>query len=276
MSDTPDHSDSHRAAPWLRWTARFGMVAEGVIYLLIGGLSLAGAFDPTQRPSGSNGAMSKLAHVPLGRVLLALLALGLMAFVLWQLIQAVLDPECQEGRWKIRQVALRIHHLWVAALHCGLVGLATWQMLGFGHSSNNGHTQKHLTAMALRLPGGRWLVGGIAIGILVFALIQLIMACIPEHDTRMDLSDTRWRRPILALLVLGYAARGVLFGLIGVFLLHAAWEYDPSQATGVAGALQSLRHQPYGAWLLGAVSVGLIAFGLARIAKTRYREIRTE
>lgn len=275
MPDTSDHSEGQRAPAWLRWTARFGMVAEGVIYLLIGGLSLAGAFDPSKHPSGTNGAMSKLAHVPLGRVALALLALGLVAFVLWQLIQAVLDPECQDGRWKIKQVALRIHHLWIAALHCGLVGLATWQMLGFGHSGSNGQTQKHLTAIALRLPWGRWLVGGIAIGILAFALIQLITACIPEHDTRMDLSETRWRRPILALLVLGYAGRGVLFGLIGVFLLHAAWTYDPSKATGIGGALTSLRHHPYGEWLLGAVSVGLIAFGLAKIAKTRFREIRT-
>lgn len=275
MPNTSHDSEGHRAPAWLRWVARSGMVAEGVIYLLIGGLALAGAFDPSQHPSGSNGAMSKLAHVPLGRVLLALLALGLAAFVLWQVIQAVLDPECRKGKWTIKQVAIRIHHLWTAALHCGLVGLAAWQLLGFGHATNNGQTQKHLTAMALHLSGGRWLVGGIAIGILIFGLIQLIMACIPERDTRMDLSQTRWRLPILALLVLGYAARGALFGLIGIFLLHAAWNYDPRQATGVAGALQSLRHHPYGAWLLGAMAVGLIAFGLARIAKTRFREIRT-
>lgn len=247
-----------------------------MIYLLIGGLALAGAFDPSQHASGSNGAMSKVAHLPLGHLWLAVLALGLAAFVLWQIIQAVLDPECGHGRWEIKQVAIRIHHLWTAALHFLLVGIAAWQLLGFGHASNNGQTQKHLTAMALHLSGGRWLVGGIAVGILIFGLIQLIMACIPEHDTRMDLGQTRWRRPILALLVLGYVARAALFGLLGIFFLHSAWQRDPGQATGVGGALQSLRHHPYGPWLLGAVAVGLIAFGLAQIAKTRFREIRME
>ena len=266
--------EGHRAAPWLRWVARGGIVAEGTIYLLIGGLALAGAFDPTEHPSGSTGAMSRLAHVPLGRAMLALLALGLVAYVLWQLVLSVLDPECTEGRWSIKRIAMRIHHLWSAALHCVLVGIAAWQLLGFGHAGGYGQAQKHLAAMALRLPGGRWLVGGIGAGIVLFALVQWILACRPQKDTRMELAETSLRLPILILLVLGYLARGALFGLIGAFLMHAAWRHDPGQATGISGALQSMRDQPYGQWLLGAVAVGLIAFGLAQIAKARYRKIR--
>ncbi|MGH8233415.1 MAG: DUF1206 domain-containing protein [Rhodanobacteraceae bacterium] len=276
MSITINANHDHRAAPWLRWVARCGILAEGMIYVLIGGLAFAGAFDPTLHPSGSNGAMSKLARVPLGRVMLALLALGLAAFVLWQLVLAVLDPEYQEDRWRIKRVALRIHHLWNGAIHCVLVGIAAWQLLGLGHGADHGHTQKHLTAMALRLPGGRWLVGGIGAGIVVFALAQWILACRPQQDTRMHLADTPLRRPILFLLVLGYVARGALFGFIGTLLIHAAWLYDPSQVAGVAGALQSMRHQPYGRWLLGAVAIGLIGFGFAQIAKARYRQIRIE
>lgn len=90
----------------------------------------------------------------------------------------------------------------------------------------------------------------------------------------MDLTHTPLRVPILALLVLGYVARGVLFGLIGSFLIHAAWRHDPSQATGIGGALKSLRHQAFGPWLLGAVAAGLIAFGLAQLAHARFQRIR--
>ncbi|MEO7050518.1 MAG: DUF1206 domain-containing protein [Rhodanobacter sp.] len=274
MSSTAREHEGRRADPWLRWLARVGIVAEGLIYVLIGGLALAGAFDPAQRPSGSTGAMSKLAHVPLGHVMLALLALGLAAYVLWQLVLAAMDPECQKGRWKIRRIALRIHHLWSAILHCVLVGIAAWQVLGFGHAGNGGQTQKHLTAMALKMPGGRWLVGGVGAGIVAFALVQWVLACRPQKNTRMDLTDTSLRVPILALLAFGYVARGALFGLIGALLVHAAWRYDPSQAGGISGALQTMRDQAYGPWLLGAVAAGLIAFGLAQIAKARYRRIR--
>lgn len=276
MTSKAHQHRGRRAAGWLRWIARVGIVAEGMIYLLIGGLALAGAFDPTQHPSGSTGAMDKLAHVPLGRVLLALLALGLAAYVLWQLALTVLDPECTQGRWSIRRIALRVHHLWSAALHCALVGIAAWQMLGFGHDAGNGQTQKHLAAIALSLPGGRWLVGGIGIGVVVFGLVQWILACRPQRDTRMDLDQTSLRRPILILLVLGYLARGALFGLIGAFMIHAAWRHDPDQVAGISGALESMRDNSYGPWLLGAVAIGLIAFGLAQIAKARYRKIRID
>lgn len=252
------------------------MVAEGAIYLLIGGLALAGAFDPTQRPSGSSGAMSKLAEGPLGGVMLVLLALGLAAYVLWQLVLAVLDPEGGEGRWRIQRIALRIHHLWSAALHCVLVGIAGWQLLGFGHGDDDGQAQKQLTAAALELPGGRWLVGGIGVGIVVYALVQWVLASRPQKGTRMDLAHTPLRVPILALLVLGYVARGALFGLIGAFLVHAAWRQDANQVAGIAGALAALRQQTFGPWLLGAVAIGLIAFGLAQVAKARYRRIRID
>ena len=274
MSNKTHAHQGHQVALWLRWVFRCGIVAEGMIYLLIGGLALAGAFELAQRPSGSNGAMSKLAHVPLGHAMLALLALGLAAFVLWQLVLAVLDPECEEARWSIKRVALRIQHLWNAALHCVLVGIAVWQLLGLGHGADHGKTQKHLTAMALQLPGGVWLVGGIGTGIAAFALAQWVLACRPQNDTRMDLGSTPLRRPILVLLVLGYIARGVLFGLIGAFLIHAAWLHHPNQGAGISGALQSMRHRAYGQWLLGAVATGLIAFGLAQIAKARYRHFR--
>lgn len=276
MYSNTDEHEGHRAAPWLRWLARAGVVAEGTIYLLIGGLALAAAFDPTQRPSGSNGAMSKLAKLPPGDVMLALLALGLLAYVLWQLVLSVLDPECTKGRWRIRRLVLRIHHLWSAALHCGLVGIAGFQLLGFGHGGTGGQTQERLTAVALQLPGGRWLVGGIGAGIVAFALVQWILACRPQKGSRMDLSDTPLRVPILLLRVLGYAARGALFGLIGAFLIHAAWRDEPNQSASLAGALQLLRHQPYGPWLLGAMATGLIAFGLAQIAKARYQRIRID
>lgn len=267
--------EAHRAVPWLRWVARGGMVAQAIIYLLIGGLALAGAFDPAQHPSGSRGAMSQLAHVPLGGVMLALLALGLAAYVLWQLMQAVRDPQ-SHGHGRIKRVAVRIQHLWDAALHCILVGMAGWQLLGYSGGEAHGHTQQHLTATAMSVPGGPWLVAGIGGGIMAFALVEWISACRPEHDSQMDLGHTPWRRLILALLVLGHAARGTLFGLIGAFLIRAAWRHDPLDATGMAGALQSIRHQPWGAWLLGSVAVGLIAFGLAQLAKARYHLIRSD
>ena len=73
--------------------------------------------------------------------------------------------------------------------------------------------------------------------------------------------------------ILGHLARAVVFCLIGLFLVKAAWEYDPKQARGLDGALLELAQRPYGGLLLGAVAAGLIAYGLYCFVQARYRRI---
>ena len=71
----------------------------------------------------------------------------------------------------------------------------------------------------------------------------------------------------------GHLARMVVFGLIGIFLIKAAVEYDPNKAVGLDGALAKLANQPYGPVLLGIVAAGLIAFALYSLTDARYRRI---
>ena len=68
---------------------------------------------------------------------------------------------------------------------------------------------------------------------------------------------------------------GIVFGVVGTFLVRAALEYDPQEARGLGGALQTLAQQPLGPWLLGAVALGLVAYGLFMLSVARYRRIRT-
>ena len=73
--------------------------------------------------------------------------------------------------------------------------------------------------------------------------------------------------------IIGLLARAVVFCLIGLFLVRAAWEYDPKQARGLDGALLELAQRPYGGFLLGAVAVGLLAYALYCFVQARYRRI---
>ena len=72
---------------------------------------------------------------------------------------------------------------------------------------------------------------------------------------------------------LGYAARGVVYSIIGVFLIQAALTYNPQRAGGLGEALQALGKASYGPYVLGAVAAGLIAFGIYALALARYRRI---
>ena len=89
-----------------------------------------------------------------------------------------------------------------------------------------------------------------------------------EMGGRVRKWTERWGR-------LGVAARGIVFGVVGTFLIRAALEYDPQEARGLGGALQTLAQQPLGPWLLGAAALGLVAYGMFMLSVARYRYINT-
>ena len=71
----------------------------------------------------------------------------------------------------------------------------------------------------------------------------------------------------------GLAARGVVFGIIGYFLMQAAYHSKAGEARGLSGALRALEQQPSGRWILGVVAIGLMAYGLFMLMLGRYRRI---
>jgi hypothetical protein len=72
---------------------------------------------------------------------------------------------------------------------------------------------------------------------------------------------------------MGFAARGVVFLLIGGFLVLAALQSSSSEVRGLGGALEALQQQPYGWVLLALTAIGLFAFGLFGLVQARYRHI---
>ena len=75
----------------------------------------------------------------------------------------------------------------------------------------------------------------------------------------------------LAAVTTHLAARGVVFGLIGLFLIQAALQHNPEQAGGLDEALQALARQGHGRLLLGVVAVGLVAYGSYMLLIAWYR-----
>jgi hypothetical protein len=264
---------SPKPVPWLRWVGHCGFVAEGAIYLLIGTLALASAAEPERRPKGSGAALGKLGDAPFGATLLAMLALGLTAYVLWQIVQATFDPEHPRNRWTITRVAVRLGCLFNAALYCILVWEAAQRLLGFSVTHGHGRAPAQLTGRVLALPFGRWGIATVGAGIAVFGALQFYRAVTRSKLQGLNLNYARLRGLVVALGTVGFLARGILFALIGTFLIDAAWQSNAAHATGVAGALNTLKREAYGPWLLGAVATGLMAYGFFQIIREPYRKI---
>jgi hypothetical protein len=258
---------------WLSILARCGYVAKGVIYLLTGLLATLAAFHSRSTPPDSRGALEEILSQPYGRGLLGVVALGLASYAIWGLVQAVADTE-RKGT-TAKGIALRLGYAGKGVLYASLAYSAVQLLSGFGSEANSEVTSKAWTARLLAQPLGRWLVGGIGIGILAFALSQFYSAYTARFLRKLKRQEMEEPTDKVALWCgrVGLIARGVVFSLIGGFLLQAALDVNANDARGLSGALRALEQPPSGPWLLGVVAFGLGAYGLYMFVLARYRRI---
>jgi hypothetical protein len=92
------------------------------------------------------------------------------------------------------------------------------------------------------------------------------------NDLDLDRRGDAVKRFVLALGSIGYAARGVVFALVGWFLVQAAIDHDPNESGGLDNALKRLADSEYGPALLRLLAVGLLVFGVYRIVDACVRK----
>jgi hypothetical protein len=255
----------------LELVARAGYGARGLTYCLVGGLAVLAAVGEGGQAGGSRSALLTLLERRFGWILLGLVAVGLAGFALWRLIEAVTDAD-RHGR-SAKGLATRAGHLLSAVLYGSLAFSVARAVAGFGGlGGDEDRAARDWTAWLLQQPFGRWAVAAIGLGVIAAGGAFLVKAWRGDVVRRLALPvDARtWAVHVGRL---GYAARGVTFGLIGGFLIAAAWESRSADVKGLGGALQALRLQPYGWVLLGLVAAGLAAFGAFGLIQARYRRI---
>lgn len=246
-------------ATWVPPLARLGYAAKGVVYLLIGFLAFRAA-TAAGTPEGAGGALRSLTDESGGRIMLLLIALGLLAHVVWRLVQAALDPEHPERDGK--RAGMRAFYA-LSALIYGSMASTAWQ-LSRGRA-DGGDGGAPWIAKLLDMPAGRWLVMAAGLGVIAYGLHQLMKAFKGDVMHRLSRHDPRLR----TLGRFGVGARGLVLLPVGWLVFQAGRLYDASQAGGTEEALRMLDR---GA-LLAIVGLGLLAYGIFQIAKAAYRRI---
>jgi hypothetical protein len=249
------------------WLSRGGFVARGFVYAIVGVLAFKLALGAGGKLVDQQGAFHTVAHQPFGSVLLTLLAIGLAAYALWRLVRAAIGhgPEGAD-RGADRLVALAS-----GLVYAGLCVLAVQVLMG----SSGSTSPSKATGGVLGWPAGTWIVGIAGLVFIGIALFQAYRGMTKDflEDAKTEHMGPTTRMWIGWIGLVGYLARAVVFGLVGVFLLKAAVEFDPKAAVGLDGALAKLLDQPYGSVLLAVVAVGLIAFAIYSWSDARYRRI---
>jgi Domain of Unknown Function (DUF1206) len=255
---------------WAERLTRLGLGARGVLYIVIAILAFRIAFGHFEDQASQNGALNEIASQPGGKVLVWVIAVGLVAYALWRLLSAALggrvDPVATDAKQRVKALGEGIGY--------GAIAIIAIKVAAGAASKSGGGGQKQ-TAMVLSWPGGQLLVGlvGIvALGIGAFFVYDGVKADFTK-ELKLGGMSRNARKAVVTLGRVGRIAQGVVFGIIGVLIVVAAVQYDPDQAKGLDGALKTLVGQPYGPWLLGAVALGLLAYGLYGLAEARFRKV---
>ena len=256
---------------WVEGLARFGMVAQGASFILVGVLAIKLAVGGGGKATDRHGALRAIAQDGFGRFAVIALAVGFGAYALWRVAQVFLGHGVEEhgGREKWSK---RLAALGKAALYAALCAAAVSILLG---ESGGGNEEKEATEGILGWPGGRWVVSAIAVAIGAAAVWNFYRAVSGQYkdslkEWKMNAAEERWTT---AIAFVGFMARAAVFGIASWFFFKAAVQYDPKEADGLDGVLRELTAGPYGKWLLSIVAAGLFVYGLFCLIQARYREV---
>jgi hypothetical protein len=259
-------------ASWLNALARVGLVAKGVSYALVGVLAIKLAADSGGKATSRQGALHTLAQHSFGKFVLVVLAFGFAAYAIWRFAQAFFDKNNDGDGAK--GLAKRAGYFGRGAIYAGLTYSTIKILSGSAEQSQNQKAHK-TAATVLSWPAGKWLVGAaglVLIGVGLWNGYRAVEKKFLKNWKTEQMSPTAQRWGTRSG-VIGLPARMVVFTLIGIFVVKAAHDYNPSEAIGLDGALQKLASQSYGSWLLGIVAAGLLAYAVFCFFEARYREV---
>jgi len=250
--------------------ARVGLACYGITHLLIAWLALQIAFGGGGgEQANQKGAFQQLTDNTFGKVLLWIIVVGFVAVGLWRLGQAIWGYRYVSDKKK--QLRKRGTSAFKAVVFFTLTVLAVRTAIGSGGGGNG---QQQATAGVLGLPGGQWIVGLVGLGIIVAGGSKIYAGWKKKFEDDMDMpSDQKVRQAVERSGQVGFIAKGVSIGVIGVLVVIAAIQFDPAKAGGLDAALHSLTQTPLGPWLLVVVALGLAAYGVFCWFDAKYHRV---
>lgn len=249
--------------------SRAGFVARALVYGIIGVLAFDLVVGHGGKITNQQGAFRTVAAHSFGHVLLAALAAGLGGYAIWRFVRAALG----HGR-EAADSGLERAGAFGSGIVYALLCVVAVQILTEPSKSGSGSASKTARDV-FAWPAGRWVVGAAGLVFAGVALYQFVRGARKKFlkDSNTGGMPEIVKKWFTILGTVGHIARAIVFGMVAVFLLKAAYDYKANEAIGLDGALAKLYNGAYGGVLLGVLAAGLIAFACFSLVEARYRRI---
>ncbi len=260
----------HQSAPWIERLARWGYAAKGVVYVLLGILALMAALGQGDKNASKQGVAELIFEQPFGKFLAILVVIGIIGFVVWRFVQAFKgvnngDEPKKKAVNEVRYISSGLAYLAFAITLIKMVA---------GSGSSGGNKQQWLTKL-LDTGIGPFLVVLAGVIIMGAGIYQWVKAYKGDFMEKLRVNGVagHLRDWVKRIGKIGYAARGIVWLLIGFFLLRAGMQSDASEAQGSEGAFDMIQ-QFGGNWVLLIVAIGVVAYGVFMFVKAKYYQIQ--
>src|ERR1044071_7312501 len=243
---------ANKVSPHVKSIARAGLIARGLVYCLLGVLAFMAAFHlggQSTNNTDKEGVLSTIKHQPGGQVMLAIIALGLLCYSIWRGIQTFYDTEHKGSHTK--GIAARCRYFFSGLIYASFAGYAIKMLFSNKHSNSN--NKQEMVQELLNKPFGQWLLGIAAAIIIGVGIYQIYYGLSGKYRKHVDaLGYTSNRNLMVSAGKIGYAARGIVWLIIGWFFTKAALNSNSAEAGDTSNAYRFLAEASYGAYLLAA------------------------
>ncbi|CAN5508712.1 DUF1206 domain-containing protein [soil metagenome] len=265
MSDVAQAAED---SEWLDRMAAAGLVAFGVVHVVLGWLAVQLAFGDRKGGASTTGAVKQLAEQPFGSVLVWLVAIGMALLVIWRGTEAAVGYHDEDGAKRTyKRLVAAGKAVVYATIAASAVGVAT----GSSSSGKGGGTDS-MTGKLMDQPAGQLLVGAVGLGVIGAGIGLLVAAWKESYLKHLDIDGRTGKdgRAFRWFGRAGHIAKGISLGVVGGLFLYAAVSHDPKKSGGLDQALRTVLDQPFGPVLLTLMGLGFAAYGLFCFAEARH------
>lgn len=257
---------------WFEKFARFGLVSKGIVYFLMGSLSVLAAFGLSREKGDKAEAFKVIYEQPLGQFMLVAIAAGLFGYVMLRLFQAFKDTE-NKGK-DLKGLLDRVGYAMSAGLYFAIGIYALRLVFGSG-DSGSGDSRQFIVSKVLGYPGGAYIIGIASLVVVGMGIYQITRGVTGRFMKRVNLYHSNMKDFFKTTGVIGYVSRGIVLAIIGYFLFHAAWVSNPDEAQGTRAAFDFLQNN-FGSFMMAVVALGLAGYGVFCFVKARYQKIELD